>query len=67
MPAREAAGGAVPQRDWPTRSSSSTRAAANCSRMFGVLPFKPFDYVVIPRCTTYELDFDAGERSPICW
>ncbi len=27
---------------------------------FGVLPFRPFDYVVIPRCTTYRLDFDAG-------
>ena len=27
--------------------------------MFGVLPFKPFDYIVIPRCTTYRLQFDA--------
>lgn len=27
---------------------------------FGVLPFKPFDYVVVPRCTTYKLEFDAG-------
>ncbi|MCE9564078.1 MAG: homogentisate 1,2-dioxygenase [Planctomycetes bacterium] len=27
---------------------------------FGALPFKPFDYVVIPRCTTYKLEFDAG-------
>jgi homogentisate 1,2-dioxygenase len=26
--------------------------------MFGVLPFKPCDYVVIPHCTTYRLDFD---------
>ncbi len=30
--------------------------------MFGVLPFKPFDYVVIPRCTTYRVDFDGGEQ-----
>jgi len=29
------------------------------STMFGVLPFRPFDYVVIPHCTTYRLDFDA--------
>lgn len=29
---------------------------------FGVLPFKPFDYVVIPRCTTHELVFDAGAQ-----
>jgi homogentisate 1,2-dioxygenase len=28
--------------------------------MFGPLPFKPFDYVVIPRCTTYRLEFAAG-------
>src|SRR5258708_1757894 len=30
--------------------------------MFGPLPFKPFDYVVIPRCTTYRVEFDAGEQ-----
>jgi len=29
---------------------------------FGKLPFKPFDYVVIPRCTTYRLEFDAGTQ-----
>src|SRR5437879_559679 len=28
--------------------------------MFGPLPFKPFDYVVIPRCTTYRLEFDPA-------
>ena len=28
---------------------------------FGVLPFKPFDYIVIPRTTTYRLEFDPGE------
>jgi homogentisate 1,2-dioxygenase len=27
--------------------------------MFGVLPFKPFDYVVIPRTTTYQIDFET--------
>jgi homogentisate 1,2-dioxygenase len=26
--------------------------------LFGVLPIKPFDYVLIPHCTTYRLDFD---------
>lgn len=26
--------------------------------MFGALPFKPFDYIVVPRCTTYRFDFD---------
>ena len=29
---------------------------------FGVLPFRPFDYVVVPRCTTYQLEFDPGPR-----
>ena len=28
--------------------------------MFGPLPFRAFDYVVIPRCTTYRLEFEAG-------
>jgi homogentisate 1,2-dioxygenase len=30
--------------------------------MFGPLPIKPFDYVVIPRCTTYRVEFDAGAQ-----
>lgn len=30
--------------------------------MFGVLPFQPFDYVVIPHCTTYRLEFEAGAQ-----
>ena len=28
--------------------------------MFGPLPFREFDYVVIPRCTTYRFEFEAG-------
>jgi homogentisate 1,2-dioxygenase len=28
--------------------------------MFGPLSFKAYDYVVIPRCTTYRIEFDAG-------
>lgn len=31
--------------------------------LFGVLPFKPFDYIVVPHCTTYRLDFDP-EMTP---
>lgn len=30
--------------------------------MYGPLPFKPYDYVVIPRCTTYQIDFDKSEQ-----
>ena len=30
--------------------------------MFGTLPFRPFDYVVVPRCTTYRLVFDPGTQ-----
>lgn len=28
--------------------------------LFGTLQFRPFDYVVIPRCTTYQLVFDGS-------
>jgi homogentisate 1,2-dioxygenase len=31
---------------------------------FGTLPFEPFDYIVIPRCTTYELVFESQPNSP---
>lgn len=30
--------------------------------MLGVLPFRPMDYVVIPRCTTYQLEFSGDEQ-----
>jgi homogentisate 1,2-dioxygenase len=30
--------------------------------MYGVLPFRPYDYVVIPHCTTYRLEFEAGTQ-----
>ena len=30
--------------------------------LFGVLPFKPFDYIVIPRCTTYRIEFAPGTQ-----
>ncbi len=32
----------------------------NVQTMFGLLPFRPYDYIVIPRCTTYRIDFDSG-------
>lgn len=35
------------------------RGSGRLLTMFGVLPFKPFDYVVIPRTTTYMLEFDT--------
>jgi homogentisate 1,2-dioxygenase len=35
------------------------RGAGRLHSMFGVLPFRPFDYVVIPRCTTYLIEFDS--------
>ncbi|HWE35344.1 MAG TPA: homogentisate 1,2-dioxygenase [Isosphaeraceae bacterium] len=34
------------------------RGRGTLQTMFGPLPFRPFDYVVIPRCTTYRLDVD---------
>ncbi len=27
--------------------------------MFGMLPFRPMDYIVIPKCTTYCIEFDG--------
>lgn len=33
--------------------------------MFGPLPIKPYDYVVIPRCTTYKVEFEAGDQPDI--
>lgn len=30
--------------------------------MFGVLPFKAYDYVVIPRCTVYKFEFESAAR-----
>ncbi|MCS6850262.1 MAG: homogentisate 1,2-dioxygenase [Gemmataceae bacterium] len=34
------------------------RGRGTLETMFGRLPFKPFDYIVIPRCTTYRLVAD---------
>lgn len=38
------------------------RGSGRLLSMFGVLPFKPFDYIVIPHCTTYQVEFDAGAQ-----
>jgi homogentisate 1,2-dioxygenase len=38
------------------------RGSGTLQTMFGVLPFRPFDYVVIPRCTTYRVEFDGGTQ-----
>lgn len=32
--------------------------------MFGPLPFRPFDYVVIPKTTTYRVEFLASDHHP---
>lgn len=39
------------------------RGSGRLMTMFGVLPFKPMDYIVIPKCTTYRLEFDQSEYS----
>lgn len=33
--------------------------------MFGEVPFGPLDYVLIPRCTTYLLEFDRPEEADL--
>jgi homogentisate 1,2-dioxygenase len=35
------------------------RGSGSVATMFGRLPFRAFDYIVIPRCTTYVMDFDS--------
>ena len=34
------------------------QGSGRLSTMFGSLSFRPMDYVVIPKCTTYRIDFD---------
>lgn len=36
------------------------RGHGTLQTMYGPLPFVPFDYVVIPRCTTYRFEFQVG-------
>jgi homogentisate 1,2-dioxygenase len=36
------------------------RGEGTLTTHFGVLPFRPFDYIVIPHCTTYRIDFEPG-------
>jgi homogentisate 1,2-dioxygenase len=38
------------------------RGQGTLHTMFGPLPLRPFDYVVIPRCTTYRLDLDTAAQ-----
>jgi homogentisate 1,2-dioxygenase len=56
---------AVPQADLYRNATADEvlfvhKGQGTLSSMYGVLPVRPFDYVVIPHCTTYRLDFDAG-------
>ncbi len=32
--------------------------------MFGGLPFRPMDYIVIPKCTTYRIEFESETPAP---
>lgn len=40
------------------------RGSGTLTTIFGTQPVKPFDYVLIPRCTTYRLDFVAEGEQP---
>src|SRR5208283_1494588 len=37
------------------------RGQGTLHTMFGLLPFRPFDYIVIPHCTTYRLEFEPAK------
>jgi len=57
---------ALPQTDLYRNATADEvifihRGRGTLRSMFGILPFQPFDYVVIPKTTTYELDFDPAE------
>ena len=54
-----------PQRDLFRNADADEVIFVHCGRgtlhtMFGPLPFREFDYIVIPRCTTYRLEFEAA-------
>jgi homogentisate 1,2-dioxygenase len=38
------------------------RGRGTLHTMYGPLPFRDFDYIVIPHCTTYRLEFEPGEQ-----
>jgi homogentisate 1,2-dioxygenase len=41
------------------------RGSGTLHTMFGPLPFRPFDYVVIPRCTTYRIEFSSPSEGGV--
>lgn len=41
------------------------RGQGTLQTMFGLLPFRPYDYVIIPRCITYRIEFDAGSQADL--
>ncbi len=41
------------------------RGQGHLRTMFGTLSFRPFDYLVIPRCTTYRLDFSGEDAADL--
>jgi homogentisate 1,2-dioxygenase len=38
------------------------RGRGTLDTMYGPLPFRDFDYIVIPHCTTYRLEFAPGDQ-----
>ena len=50
-----------------TRCSSSARARGRCETVFGSLPFREHDYVVVPRGTTYRFELDSTPQTWLCF
>jgi len=53
----------TPQRDFYRNARQDEvlfihRGSGRLLTMFGALPFRPMDYVVVPKCTTYLVEFD---------
>ncbi len=40
------------------------QGSGRLTTMFGILPFRPMDYIVVPKCTTYRVDFDTDTGNP---
>jgi homogentisate 1,2-dioxygenase len=41
------------------------RGSGSLRSMFGRVAFRPFDYLIVPRCTTYRLDFDDPAQADL--
>ncbi len=61
---------AAPQADLYRNGSADEvifvhKGRGTLTSLFGVLPFKPYDYVVVPRTTTYKIEFEGDSPADL--